>query len=119
MPRDFFPGFCAIFVFGVVITAGCSPGGRGSGNGFLRAGLPPDAVEVTAGANEIVFSPAEPGRVFIYDVARDRVAGRYHMRRGQRLAVDVRSGRATIDGNEVRVGDLSGGTYRVYFRTGR
>ena len=116
MTHELLRGLRLLFFCGILVTAGCSSDGRGTGNGFLRAGLPPGAVEVKAGTDAIIYSPDERGRVFIYDVARDRVTGRYHMRPGQRLAVDATSGRATIDGNEVQVGELSGGsTYRVYF----
>lgn len=83
---------------------------------MLKAGLPPDAEHVSEGSGQLTFVPEEQGRVFLYDVNQDRVVGRYEMRRGQRLAVDAAAGRATLDGNEVSVGELkAGGTYRIYF----
>ena len=83
----------------------------------LRSGLPPQAERVTSGSGGGTFTPDAPGRVFVYDAREQRVVGRYQVRSGQRLAVDGRSGRATIDGNEVRAGDLDGGReYEVYFR---
>lgn len=64
----------------------------------------------------MTYTSEEAGRVFLYDVSQDRVVGRYELRRGQRLAVDAAAGRATVDGNEVSVGELKGGgTYRIYF----
>jgi hypothetical protein len=64
----------------------------------------------------MTYTSADQGRVFLYDVNQDRVVGRYELRRGQRLAVDAAAGRATVDGNEVLVGKLKGGsTYRIYF----
>ena len=68
------------------------------------------------GSGHLTYTPEEQGRVFLYDVNQDRVVGRYEMRRGQRLAVDAAAGRATLDGNEVSVGELkAGGSYRIYF----
>ena len=98
----------------VLLAMGCQSSGEGGG--MLKAGLPPSAERVSEGSGQLSFVPEEEGRVFLYDVNEDRVAGRYEMRKGQRLAVDASAGRATVDGNEVLVGQLKGGnSYRIYF----
>lgn len=99
------------------VTAGCQSSGGGEGGGGMpKAGLPPSAERVAEGSGQLTYTAEEQGRVFLYDVNQDRVVGRYEMRRGQRLAVDAAAGRATLDGNEVSVGELkAGGSYRVYF----
>ena len=105
-------------VLGTALTVGCESSGRksGDGSGILRAGLPPSATVVTEGAGQITYTPEEAGQVYLYDMTQERVIGRFQMRRGQRLAMDGVAGRATIDGNEVRIGDTKkNGNYQVYF----
>ena len=106
-----------LVTFSLFIAAACqSSGGGGDSGGILRAGIPPEAQQVSEGSGQLTYVPEETGRVFLYDVSQDRVVGRYEMRRGQRLAVDAAAGRATLDGNEVSVGELKGGaSYRMYF----
>ena len=100
----------------LLVVAGCQSSGGGDGGGILKAGLPPDAQVVSEGSGQLTFVPEEAGRVFLYDVNADRVVGRYEMRRSQRLAVDAAAGRATLDGNEVAVGEIKpAGSYRIYF----
>ena len=100
------------------LLSGCANNSNrdGSGSGILRAGLPPSATLVTEGAGQLTYTPEVPGQVYIYDVKQDRVIGRFHLKSGQRLAMDGVSGRATIDGNEVRVAPTKKeGSYQVYF----
>jgi len=105
-------------VLGGAVLVGCQSSGQsnGEGTGILRAGLPPAATVVAEGSTQLTYTPEEPGSVMLYDVGQDRVIGRFHMRRGQRFAMDGVSGRATIDGNEVRIGETKkNGNYQVYF----
>ena len=110
-------GIVATCVLGTALMIGCqSSGGNGEGTGILRAGLPPAAKMVAEGPTTLTYVPEEPGQVYLYDVKQDRVIGRFHLRRGQRFAMDGVVGRATIDGNEVRIGETKKeGTYQVYF----
>lgn len=109
-------GLTASFL-GAALFLGCQSSNRsGEGTGILRAGLPPGAEVMTEGTTQVTFTPEEDGRVYLYDVKEDRVVGRYFMRRGQRLAMDALSGRATIDGNEVRVAPTNKeSSYQIYF----
>jgi len=105
-------------VIGAAFLLGCESSGQrsGDGSGILRAGLPPSAQVVTEGSGQLTYTPEEPGQIYLYDAKTDRVIGRFQMRRGQRLAMDGASGRATIDGNEVRVAETKKeGTYQIYF----
>ena len=113
-------GSITLFVVGSALLAGCASGNRsGDGTGILRAGLPPSATVVAEGSTQLTYTPEEPGQVYLYDVNQDRVIGRFHMRRGQRFAMDGVAGRATIDGNEVRIGETKkNGKYQVYFLPG-
>jgi hypothetical protein len=100
------------------LAAGCQSSGRGDsgGTGILRAGLPPAATVVAEGQTQLTYTPEEPGQVYLYDMSQDRVIGRFHLRRGQRFAMDGVAGRATIDGNEVRIAETKkNGNYQVYF----
>ncbi len=110
-----------VLVVGAAFMVGCQSGGRSSGDapGILRAGLPPAATVVAEGSTQLTYTPEEPGQVFLYDSTQDRVMGRFHLRRGQRFAMDGVAGRATIDGNEVRIGETKkNGSYQVYFLAG-
>jgi hypothetical protein len=111
-------GIVVMCVLGTALMIGCNSSGSGdsSGTGILRAGLPPAAKMVAEGPTTLTYVPEEPGQVYLYDVKQDRVIGRFHLRRGQRFAMDGVAGRATIDGNEVRIGETKKeGTYQVYF----
>lgn len=109
----------APLIVGLLVTAGCQSSRRDGEGGLLRAGLPPSAERVAEGGRQLTFTPEEHGQVYIYDLNQDRVVGRYALRRGQRLAVDAAAGRATLDGNEVAVGDVrSGGSFEIYFLAG-
>ena len=111
-------GVTLALVCGSALFAGCESSGRrsGEGGGILRAGLPPAATVVAEGSTQLTYTPEEPGRVFLYNMNQDRVLGQFHLRRGQRFAMDGVAGRATIDGNEVRIGETRrNGSYQVYF----
>ncbi|HEV2295948.1 MAG TPA: hypothetical protein VGR35_19035 [Tepidisphaeraceae bacterium] len=103
-------------VIGVAL-AGCQSSRRGGdGTGILRSGIPPAAKTVAEGQTQLTYTPEEPGQVYLYDMTQDRVIGRFHLRRGQRFAMDGLAGRATIDGNEVRIGETKrNSNYQVYF----
>jgi murein L,D-transpeptidase YcbB/YkuD len=108
----------SLCVLGAALVVGCQSSGQrnSDGSGILRAGLPPSAQVVTEGSGQLTYTPEEAGQVYLYDVNQDRVIGRFQMRRGQRLAMDGVSGRATIDGNEVRIAETKkNGNYQVYF----
>ena len=113
--RRFGRPLLAILVLALLI--GCDSSGRKDGEGgILRAGIPPEAKQVAEGPNQLTYTPEEPGQVYLYDVNNDRVIGRFHLRRGQRFAMDGVAGRATIDGNEVRIAETKkGANYQVYF----
>jgi hypothetical protein len=105
-------------VLGLAVATGCQSSGQssGEGTGILRAGIAPAATVVAEGSTQLTYTPEEPGQVSIYSVTEDRVIGRYYMRRGQRFAMDGTSGRATIDGNEVRIAETKkNGSYQVFF----
>lgn len=101
----------------LTVAVGCeSNNNANTGGGVLRAGLPPQAQRQAEGTGQLTFTPDRSGQVYIYDTIQDRVVGRYQLRAGQRLAVDAADGRATVDGNEVKVGDLKPkSNYRIYF----
>ena len=113
-------GSAMVFVLGSALLTGCASGNRsGDGGGILRAGLPPSATVVAEGSTQLTYTPEEPGQVYLYDMNQDRVIGRFYMRRGQRFAMDGIAGRATVDGNEVRIGETKkNGKYQVYFVPG-
>ena len=93
-------GLFALVLCPVLIAAGCQSSGRDDGGGILMAGLPPAAEQVSEGSGQLTYVPEEEGRLFLYDVNRDRVIGRYAVRKGQRLAVDAAVGRATSTGTK-------------------
>ncbi len=113
-------GWVTVLGLGAALLAGCQSGNRsGDGTGILRAGLPPASTVVAEGSTQLTYTPEEPGQVYLYDATQDRVIGRFYLRRGQRFAMDGMSGRATIDGNEVRIGETKkNDTYQVYFLAG-
>jgi len=113
---------CSVLVLAAAAVVGCqSDNGGGvtatdAPTGSLRAGIPPKAELVVDTGTELKYSPTVAGRVFVYDVAADKTVGRFSTRPGQTLIVNARSGRATIDGNEVLVGDIKAGrNYKIYF----
>ena len=112
-------GFISSLLCVAALLAGCQSNnaGEGSGTGILRAGLPPSAQVVAEGTAQLTYTPEEPGQIYLYDMNRDRVVGRFNMRAGQRLALDGATGRATIDGNEVRVTPprKNPGSYQIYY----
>jgi hypothetical protein len=111
-------GMTLACVLGLAVVTGCQSSGKsnGDGTGILRAGIPPAATVVAEGSTQLTYTPEEPGQIFLYNVTEDRVIGRFYMRRGQRFAMDGIAGRATIDGNEVRIAETKkNGSYQVFF----
>ena len=119
----------ALFAFaGSCLIAGCQTGSGGdevdesaeltTPDVPLRAGVHPDAVEETRGTGSVVYVADEPGQVFLYDLNDQRTVKQFYMSGGERLAVDGRSGRVTINGNEQAVTGLRANrTYVVYLLT--
>jgi hypothetical protein len=94
---------------------GCSSSG-GGGTGVLRTGIPPKAEKVQEGAGQLVYTPQQPGRLYLYDGSNEKIVEAFQVRPGQRFAVDAAAGRATLEGNEVSVGKLKkGDTYQIFF----
>lgn len=59
------------------------------------------------GAGQLVYTPEQPGRLYLYDANNAAIVEAFQVRKGQRFAVDAAPGRATLEGNEVSVGKLS------------
>jgi len=113
---------CSALLLIAPIVGGCTSNDGGNvaatdaPTGSLRAGIPPKAELVVDTGTELRYSPTVEGRIFLYDVSADKTVGRFSTRPGQTLIVDARSGRATIDGNEVLVGNVKAGrNYKIYF----
>ena len=108
--------FVAAALVGCASKEGDSITATDAPTGSLRAGIPPKAELVVDTGTELKYSPTVTGRVFLYDVSADKTVSRFSMRPGQTLIVDAGSGRATIDGNEVTVGEVKAGrNYKIYF----
>jgi hypothetical protein len=109
-------GVLPLFAGAVLALSACQATGDGRGGGSLQAGIPPRAEMVQEGTGQLVYTAESPGRIYLYDVGRDRIIERYQVRSGQRVAVDARAGRVTLDGNEVTTGRMRGGAaYQLYF----
>lgn len=110
-------GMTLALILGTALLAGCQSSGRaGEGTGILRAGIPPAATQVAEGPSQLTYTPEESGQIYLYNVNNDRVIGRFFLRRGQYFAMDGIAGRATIDGNEVRIGETpKNSTYQIFF----
>ena len=82
----------------------------------LRAGVPPQAQQVSEGKGSLSYIATESGQVYLYDLHANRLVGNYNLRPGQELILSE-SGRATLDGNEVALnGEVSRSrTYIAYF----
>ena len=110
----------SVCVLGTLL-AGCkasvgSPSSK-NGTGILRAGLPPSAKMVSEGPSQLTYTPEEPGTIYLYNVTQDRKLGQFQVRRGQRFAMDGVAGRATLDGNELRIAETKkNDTYQIYFQ---
>jgi hypothetical protein len=113
-------GGLSVGVLSVALLAGCSASGGAkskNGTGILRAGMPPSAKMVSEGTSQLTYTPEEHGTVFLYDVTQDRKIGQFTIRRGQRLAMDGINGRATLDGNELRIGETKkNDSYQIFFQ---
>ena len=110
----------AMILASLSIAPGCkssdTSGSTGGGTGVLRTGIPPRAEKVQEGRGQLVFTPEQPGRLYLYDANREAIVEAFQVRQGQRFAVDAEAGRATLEGNEVSVGKLSkGSTYQIFF----
>jgi hypothetical protein len=67
----------------------------------------------------VIYKAAHDGKLYIYDVDAKRVIWSGFMRDGERLSMDTRDGRATIDGQSVLNRDLNPDhRYRLYFVPG-
>ena len=111
----------SVGILSVALLAGCeaSVGTAKSknGTGILKAGMPPSAKMVSEGTSQLTYTPEEHGTVYLYDVTQDRKIGQFTVRRGQRLAMDGINGRATLDGNELRIGETKkNSSYQIYFQ---
>ena len=106
----------ALVLAGSMTSVGCTGSGKPSSTN-LRAGIPPQAELVTSSQGGVAFKAPEAGRMYAYDATRNRSVGRFHLRKDQQFVLDARSGRATIDGNEVKLTNdvRSGSLYQVYF----
>jgi hypothetical protein len=81
----------------------------------LRSGIPPKAQQVGGGTEQVIYTAAERGRMYLYDATENRLVGTYEVRPGQRFAVDGKNGRATLDGNEVTIVEMKKGSrYEIY-----
>ena len=119
--------YLRLMMFGVSVCvlgalfAGCkasmgSPSSE-NGTGILRAGLPPSAKLVSEGRAQLTYTPEEPGTLYLYDVTQDRKIGQFLVRRGQRFAMDGVAGRATLDGNELRISEpKKNDSFQIYFQ---
>ena len=112
---------------GVLLVVGCQSGAGASAEESeaaalkpednIRAGLPPDAQEMTSGRGTITYAAHENGTVYLYDLNANAVVGTYHdVAEGDTLRVSGSSQRATLNGNEVvtTTGLRANRTYIVY-----
>jgi hypothetical protein len=105
----------AMILLSFVVVAGCQSSDSG-GTGVLRTGIPPKAEKVQEGAGQLVYTPQQSGRLYLYNANDEKIIEAFQVRKGQRFAVDAAAGRATLEGNEVSVGKLSkGDRYQIYF----
>jgi hypothetical protein len=110
----------SVCVLSVALLAGCEAsvgtGKSKNGTGILKAGLPPAAKMVSEGTSQLTYTPEEHGTVYLYDVTQDRTLGQFVVRRGQRFAMDGVNGRATLDGNELRIGETKkNDSFQIHF----
>jgi hypothetical protein len=83
----------------------------------LRVGIPPGAMLVSSGSAPSYTVP-EPGRLYIYDVTDNDRLGTYIVRKDQTFLLDPKSGRATIDANEVVIDDVERNhIFQIYFES--
>jgi hypothetical protein len=110
----------AMILASLAIAPGCKSSGKDArtsgGAGVLRTGIPPKAEKVQEGSGQLVYTPEQAGRLYLYDANKEAIVEAFQVRRGQRFAVDAAAGRATLEGNEVSVGKLSkGNLYQIFF----
>jgi hypothetical protein len=117
----------AMILVGMTLAPGCGSSGNGGdtgrgtghGTGVLRTGIPPRAEKVQEGTGRLVYTPSQPGRLYLYDANNEAIVEAFQVRTGQRFAVDSAAGRATLEGNEVAVGKLhKGDKYQLFFVPG-
>lgn len=100
-----------------MVAGGCASNAKAAAPTNLRAGIPPAATLVTSGTAPS-FSSTEPGRIYVYDATDNVRLGIYSMRQGQQFVLDPKSGRATVEGNEVVIDDVKNGhVYQIYFES--
>lgn len=102
------------------LSVGCQSTGGATDDGTmprnLRAGVPPQARQVSQGEGSLSYIASESGQLYLYDANSNRLVGTYVLRSKQELIL-TENGRTTIDGNEVAVnGEVADGrTYIAYF----
>jgi hypothetical protein len=99
----------AMILASLAFAPGCQSSGTSGGTGVLRTGIPLRAEKVQEGAGQLVYTPEQSGRLYLYDANNESIVEAFQVRKGQRFAVDAAAGRATLEGNEVSVGKLSKG----------
>jgi hypothetical protein len=83
----------------------------------LRVGIPANATLVSSGTAPS-FTATEPGRMYVYDVTDNYRIGAYNVRKDQTFLLDPKSGRATIDANEVVIDDVERNhIFQIYFES--
>ena len=83
---------------------------------MLRAGLPPEAVQVGQDSESPSYKAESNGRLYVYNRSENKLVNSFQMSKGQQMIVSGQAGRATLDGNEVAVGEIKPGrTYSLFF----
>lgn len=111
-----FMAFATLLLGGglAMTSAGCASSANAAPTN-LRAGVHPDATLVSSGTAP-TFAPTEQGRIYVYDATDNERLGIYSLRRDQQFVLDPKTGRATIDGNEVVIDDVERGhVFQIYF----
>ncbi len=109
-------GMLLLAVGMMMASTGCAGNAKAAPTN-LRAGVHPDATLVSSGAAPS-FSSTEPGRIYVYDATDNVRLGIYTLRKNQQFVLDPKSGRATIDGNEVVIEDVNNGhQFQIYYES--
>jgi hypothetical protein len=81
--------------------------------------IPSDAQMVSSGNSSISYTAASDGRIWVYDVAKDRIVYGGAVGMNQTVLVDPVANQITVNGQDVHDKDLANGTqYRVFFLPG-
>ncbi len=100
----------------MMMSTGCAGNAKAAPTN-LRAGVHPDATRVSSGTAPS-FAATEPGRIYVYDATDNERLGIYTLRKDQHFVLDPKSGRATIDGNEVVIEDVDNGhLFEIYYES--